>query len=71
MKNNLTAEEVLADLAVRLPAYLEELKEAAWENERFAYGVKTAYVECLEIVQLWKDSARYGLDFPIEKRFPL
>ena len=47
MKNNLTAEEVLADLAVRLPAYLEELKEAAWENERFAYVVKKAYVEWL------------------------
>ena len=51
---------------------LFELKDAKSSDEdRFAYGQKTAYVEVLEILQEWKDAIIHGLDFDVEKVFPL
>ena len=66
------AEDVLAYLANLLLMYLEELKDAkkAGENS-FRYGEQTAYTECLEILQVWKGATKIGLNFDIEKKYPL
>ncbi|MBS5023627.1 MAG: hypothetical protein KH054_10795 [Firmicutes bacterium] len=49
--------------------YLRELSEK--ENDEFGYGEKTAYVECLEIIQQWEKAKENGLDYEIEKFFSL
>ena len=68
----LTARETLIDLIETLLINLEELKEAkAEDKDLFAYGEKTAYVECLEIVQQWMEAVEHGLDFEVEKRYKL
>ena len=41
------------------------------ENDEFGYGEKTAYVECLEIIQQWEKAKENGLDYEIEKFFSL
>ena len=70
--NKFTAEEVLLQLADVLMEYLEELREMKDTSDNgFVYGEQTAYTECLEILQLWEDAAYNGLDFEVEKRFPL
>ena len=68
-----TAEEVLVSMIELLTAYLNELKNARADepNDQFAYGEKTAYVECLEMVSYWKKAEKYGLNFPLEERFSL
>ena len=68
----LPADEVLILLTDVLLRYLEQLKDAraAGENS-FVYGEQTAYTECLEWIALWEDAAEHGLDFDIEKRYPL
>ena len=67
------AEEVLAMMADRLLEYLEELKDAMGEDDYgFLYGEKVAYTECLEMIQQRYDGAKsIGLDFDIEKKYPL
>ena len=65
----MNARETLLYLAELLTAYLEELRSAA--KDGFAYGEKTAYTECLEIVQLWEEAGVNGLDYKSEKRYPL
>ena len=66
------AEEILVYLAELLLLYLEELKDAKGAGENsFRYGEQTAYTECLEIIRAWKDATKIGLDFDIEKRYPL
>ena len=66
------AEEILAYLVNLLLMYLDELKDAkkAGENS-FRYGEQTAYTECLEIIRAWKGATKIGLDFDIEKKYPL
>ena len=68
----MSAEEVLLQLIDILMTNLYELKDAkSTDPDRFAYGEKTAYVEVLEIIQDWKDAIIHGLDFVVEKVFPL
>ncbi|MCM1296877.1 MAG: hypothetical protein NC311_15165 [Muribaculaceae bacterium] len=68
----MNTEETLIYLIDLLLFYLEELKdEKDIPSEQFAYGEKTAYTECLEVLQLWKHSKRHGLDFNIETKYPL
>ena len=64
-----TAEEVLGYLKELLEVYLAELNGS--EKNQFAYGEKTAYVECLEIIQLWEKAQTFGLNYDIEKRYPI
>ncbi len=67
-----TAEEILEYIISLFVYYLEELKEAdGYNKDSFIHGEKTAYVECLEIIQKWSKSAIYGLNFDIEERFPI
>ena len=66
------AKKVLRYLIKTLIVYLEELAvfDATHINQ-FAYGEKTAYIECLQIVQFWRLSKKHGLNFNIESKFPL
>ncbi len=66
----LTAEELLISIVERLTQNLMEIEECTHQTE-FIYGEKTAYVECLEWVQSWQFAEKYGLDYEVEKRFPL
>ena len=66
------AEEILAYLANLLLMYLDELKDAKQSGENsFRYGEQTAYTECLEIIQAWEGATKIGLNFDIEKKYPL
>ena len=68
----LTASQTLQYLIGILFEYLEELREVgSTDANRFAYGEKSAYTECLEIIQYWKQAEIRGLNFSIEDRFPL
>ena len=68
----MNAIDTIIYLKETLLCYLEELKELhSKHDDLFAYGEKTAYTECLEILQLWDNAAQHGLDFEIEKRYPL
>lgn len=64
-----TAEEVLEYMKELLETYLGELN--GLEKNEFAYGEKTAYVECLEIIQFWEKAQTFGLDYDIENRYPI
>lgn len=68
----MSAEEILMNMIEALQGFLEELSEVSDRyTEQFEYGEKTAYIECLEMIQLWKKAKSNGLNFDIEKRFPL
>ena len=72
--SELRAKEILSYMIELLKEYLEELNAAVAETEEergFFCGEKTAYAECLEIIQRWKGAAEHGLNFEIEKRYPL
>ena len=67
-----TSEEVLIVMIEILLSYVEELFEYKLrEGEEMQYGERLAYTECLEMIQTWKYASNYGLDFNIEKRYPL
>ncbi len=67
-----TAVETLIYLIDLLVSYLEDFKNRNnLCNNEFILGERTAYVECLEILQMWKDAFKNGLNFDIEKRFPI
>ena len=67
-----TANELLNFLISLLTVYLEELSSAsALDADQFCYGEKTAYAECLELLQQWECAEANGLDFDVENRFPL
>lgn len=68
----MSSEDTILYLKELLLYYLDDLKEVGDnQNNLFAYGEKTAYTECLEVLQLWENAARHGLDFDIEKKYPL
>lgn len=69
MMKKLNARSTLIYLIRVLTQNLEELKLAV--KDGFTDGERTAYAECLEIVQLWEDSGSHGLDYEIEARYPL
>lgn len=72
IKKNKNAKETLIMLIDLLVCYLEELAEFNYcEEELFQYGEKTAYVECLEAIQCWDKAKEHGLNFEIEKKYPL
>lgn len=67
-----SAEEVLEMMIEILLGYLEELFEFKDEaGQQFEYGERLAYTECLEWIQKWKYAQINGLDFDIEKKYPL
>lgn len=66
------SDEILKTLINFLNQNLKELsKYKDVSNEQFQYGEKTAYAECLEVIQDWEHAKSNNLDFEIEKRYPL
>ncbi len=64
--------ESLIYLITYLTQYLNDLENVdATTEQEFNYGEKTAFVECLEMIQLWKKAKINGLNYNIEQRFPL
>ena len=68
MKN---AEEILIEMIWLFQEYLNDIQECSTGKKDFFYGEKTAYVECLEIIQQWEKSEIFGLGYDIEKKYPL
>ncbi len=64
----MNSEQVLEYMIELLLEYVDEL---FCENNDFCYGERTAYTECLEIIQYWEKAKVKGLDFDIEKKYPL
>ena len=64
----MNATDTILYLIELLLLYLDELKEIKdGSASPFAYGEKTAYTECLEVLQQWDGANRNGLDFDIKK----
>ncbi len=64
------ANELLSFMISSLLLALEELSTIP-KSDAFCDGEKTAYVECLEWLQQWEHAETFGLNFDVEKRFPL
>ena len=65
---NKTAEQVLKDAIYLLFYYLIELSDCSQQSsDQFAYGEKTAYTECLELLCEWE----YSCIDDVEELFPL
>ena len=63
---------LLKDLISLLKSYLEDLSDVTDSpDKQFAYGEKTAYAECLEILSHWDKAKKYGISFDVGKSFPL
>ncbi len=68
----ITAETLIVYMIELLTSYLIELSVSEEADDKsFIYGEKLAYVECLELLQHWEYANVYGLDYDVEKRFPL
>lgn len=65
----MNAIEILDYLINFFTYYLDELNEL--ERNDFIHGEMTAYVETLEIIQLWKLSKLHGLDYEIEDKYKI
>lgn len=66
------ADDVLIYMIDILSLYLEELSDVSNNpSMQFCYGEKTAYTECLEMLQHWEKAKENGLYFDIEKKYPL
>ena len=69
---DLPADHVLDILIRVLIQRLDELKDYKdVEGQKFQYGERLAYTECLECVQLWEKAKEHGLNFEIEDVYPL
>lgn len=71
-KRPLTAEETMAFVIGRYLSNLEEICDAEkrdGELSPYAEGVKSAYVETLQLFQEWEKMEQYGLNFEIEEIF--
>lgn len=66
------ATSLLHNLIENLIQALDELGDISdTPTTEFAYGEKTAYVECLEWISEWDEAEAHGLDFDVETKFPL
>lgn len=69
----MSGDKVLIRLIDLLIPYIEELYARKEENGdiEFLEGERTAYTECLEVIQQWDRAEENGLNWNIEERFPL
>lgn len=65
----MNSEQTLIYLISLLTHHLNEL--VAHPRNNFIHGEMTAYVETLEVLQLWSQSTAYGLDYEIEDRYKI
>lgn len=68
-KERTGSEETIKRTIGMITENLEELNEEAITE--FGLGAKSAYVECLEYLQQWKNAEENGIDFEIEGRYPI
>lgn len=64
-------QELLKYLIGILLERLSELYDEEVVFDQFIFGERTAYVECLEIIQERIEAEKYELAFDIEERFPV
>lgn len=67
-----TAEETIANVIDTCFSALEEMCDSERNGEKlseYAEGLKSAYVEILEILQKWEKKDEYGLGFDVEHEF--
>ena len=64
-------QQTLKTLIRTIHLNLQELTETKSVPNDFCLGQIYAYVECLEILQLCPSFRNLGLDYDIEKKFPL
>lgn len=68
----LSATETLNYLIELLIYCLDDLEaEDDVGDYGFVLGERTAYIECLEILQFWENARKNGLDFDIEAKYPI
>lgn len=69
----LEAAQVLIYMIEQLKENLQDLNQPLREygDPSFVFGEKTAFVECLEMIQLWSGAKRNGLGWRIEERYPI
>ncbi len=65
----MNTKETLLNLITLITYYLEELNTVPLND--FIHGEITAYVEILELIQLWEEHKNYNLDFDIEKKYKI
>lgn len=67
----MTKKEPIGEYLARMSADIEDklIRLNVEEQDEFVVGLKTAYVEVLEILQ--KRQGDNGLDYDIEERYPI
>ncbi len=66
------AEKTLSYAINHLLINLYELSDISdCPSQAFDFGQKTAFVECLEMLQLWEKAKDGILNFDIEEKFPI
>ncbi|MDE6504880.1 MAG: hypothetical protein K2L42_03320 [Clostridia bacterium] len=60
--------KVLGCLIQTLQTNLDEITESVRDNE-FVCGEVYAYLECLEIIQMWRKAEKYGLCINLEEKY--
>ena len=63
-----SVKQVLVCLIQTLQTNLNEITESVHRNE-FVCGEIYAYLECLEVIQTWKEAERYGLCGNLEDKY--
>ncbi len=63
-----SVKQVLVCLIQTLQANLNEITESVHGNE-FVCGEVYAYLECLEIIQMWRKAEKYGLCINLEEKY--
>ena len=64
----MNAEKILITLIQTITQNLEELASLKRKNS-FVYGEKTAYVECLEILQMWQGAPSQNLNYNVQQKY--
>lgn len=64
----MSAEKILIRLIKIFSLNLTELANAT-EKTEFIEGELTAYVDCLENIQLWEKAKSYGLNYNVAEKF--
>ena len=67
----ISSQQTLKVLIRTIHINLQELSETKSVSNDFCLGQIYAYVECLEILQLCPSFRNLGLNYDIEKKFPL
>ena len=67
---DVSAEYTLSQMIPAIIDKLDHLKRTGSDDE-YSDGQRTAYVECLELIQKWEKSKFYNLNFHIETKYPI